>query len=64
MHHGKNKNEIVQALGGDIQLVEIWLEFIEDMNWARNSEKESKWVMTSLGLLELAEKNVLRGQMR
>ena len=45
---GQNKEEIVFNLGGDAQLVDMWISFLKHNNWIETN-RDGQWSVTSKG---------------
>lgn len=59
LHRELTEQEIIKELNGNSKLIEIAIKFLLDMGWVTKEKGTEKWMITDLGRLELAEKQVL-----
>jgi predicted transcriptional regulator len=59
LHRELTEQEIIKELNGNSKLIEIAIKFLLDMGWVTKDKGTEKWMITDLGRLELAEKQVL-----
>jgi len=73
LSRGMDEREVAKSLDGDGELVEVWIDFLCDLDWVRrydvteagNSKGDRgdgnvnrRWLLTDIGKLELAHQEV------
>src|SRR5919199_6531752 len=46
---GKEKSEVIRAIHGDKQLVDMWSNFLQHNHWVMYDHRKNEWVLTEKG---------------
>jgi predicted transcriptional regulator len=49
LDRGETRKQIVQALNGDEELVDVWISFLMQYDWIEQQNESGEWSVTSKG---------------
>jgi predicted transcriptional regulator len=49
LDRGQTRKQIVEALNGDQQLVDVWISFLMQFDWIEQQNESDEWSVTAKG---------------
>lgn len=50
LERGQTRRQIVEALNGDEDLVDVWISFLMQYDWIEQKNESNEWSVTSSGM--------------